>query len=102
MNEILSASIRQISEARIHAAKDIQTSPKAIEWIQAVTKGDSIDKVRIEAKKKDIIPIYMHGWNTYKWAWWNTIAKTTHGRTEVCKKGKLKQMRVTSDVSQSG
>ena len=31
--------------------------------------GDDVDKVRIEAKTKDIIPIYIRGWDTYKWAW---------------------------------
>ena len=36
-------------------------------------KGDSIDKVRIEAKTKDIIPMYMHRWNTYNWACMGSI-----------------------------
>lgn len=30
---------------------------------------DDIDRVRIEAKTRDIIPVYLYGWDAYKWAW---------------------------------
>ena len=61
MDEMLRAPIWQISEARIHEAREAQTPQKAIKWIQEIMKGDSIDRVRIDAKTKDIMPIYMHG-----------------------------------------
>ena len=32
-------------------------------------EGDNKDRVRIEAKKSDTIPVYIRGWDTYKWAW---------------------------------
>ena len=69
MDEILRAPIWQISEARVHEAKEVQTPQKAIKWIQEIMEGESTDKARIEAKTKDIIPVYIHGWDTYKWTW---------------------------------
>ena len=58
--------IWQISEARIHKAGEVQTPQKAVKWIQETMEGDNIDRVRIEAKKSDIIPVYIRGWDTYK------------------------------------
>ena len=69
MDEILGTPIWQISEARIHESREVQAPQKAIEWIQEIMEGDDIGKVRIEAKTRDIIPIYIQGWDTYKWAW---------------------------------
>ena len=69
MDEILRTPIWQIGDARIHEAREVQIPQKAREWIREIMKGDSIDKVRIEAKTKDIVPVYMQGWDTYKWAW---------------------------------
>ena len=41
MDEVLRAPIWQISEARIHKAREAQTPQKAIKWIQEVMKGGS-------------------------------------------------------------
>ena len=69
MDEILGTPIWQISEARTHKSREVQTPQKAIKWIQEIMGGDDADRVRIEAKIRGIIPVYIHGWDTYKWAW---------------------------------
>ena len=69
MDEILGTPIWQISEARIHRAREVRTPQKAAKWIQEIMEGDSIDKIRIEAKKSGIIPVYIRRWDTYTWAW---------------------------------
>ena len=66
---LVSMRIWQISKARIHGAREVQTPQKAAKWIQEIMDRDSIDKVRIEAKRSDIIPVYIRRWDTYIWAW---------------------------------
>ena len=69
MDGILGTTIWQISEARIHRAREVQTPLKAAKWIQQFRGGDSIDKIRIEAKKSDVISVYICTRDTYFWAW---------------------------------
>ena len=69
MDKILRTPIWQISEARTHESREVQAPKKAIKWIHEIMDWDDVDKVRIEAKTKDIIPICVRGWDTYKWAW---------------------------------
>ena len=69
MNKIVRTPTWQISEPQIHEAEEIQTPQEAIKWIQEIVKGGSIDKVRIESKAKDIVPIYTQGQTTCTWAW---------------------------------
>ena len=59
MDGILGTPIWQISEARIHKAREAQAAQKAIKWIQEIMDEDDVDKVRIEAKTRDIMPIYI-------------------------------------------
>ena len=45
MNKILEAPIWQISEARIHEAREVQTPQKAAKWMQEIMGKDNIDKI---------------------------------------------------------
>ena len=64
MDEILGAPIWQISEARIHKAREAQAAQKAIKWIQEIMDRDDVDKVGIEAETRDTIPIHI-AWMEY-------------------------------------
>ena len=37
--------------------------------VREIMKGDNIDRIKIEAKKSDVVPVYMRRWDTYVWAW---------------------------------
>ena len=67
MDELLRAPIWQISEARIHEAKEVQSPQKTRKWIREIMEGKGTD--RSKYKTKDIVPVYIQGWETYKWAW---------------------------------
>ena len=44
MNRILEAPIWQISEARIHEAREVQTPQKAAKWMHEIMGKDNIEK----------------------------------------------------------
>ena len=100
MVKILGTPIWQISEARIHRSGEVQTPQKAIKWIQEIMDGHDIGKVRIEAKTRDIIPVYIYtdGIRTNGHGW-STTGKTSHGYVEECRRGRTKQMKTKRDRS---